>query len=64
MDNSNVLEMGKILIVWFVCVLLLKSEGGLRGGAKCPISQHSEDQVRDKIVNLTWIKITARLNIN
>ena len=32
------------------------------GGAGPAISQQTEDQSRDKIVNLTWIKITARLN--
>ena len=39
-------------------------EGGEGAGQSVQsVNMDGEDQSRDKIVNLTWIKITARLNI-
>ena len=57
MDNSNVLEMRKFPVFWF-CLHSPRWAG--RGGQS--VSKLSEHQIH-KIVNLTWIKITARLNI-
>ena len=48
------------LRVGAISQLMLWGRAG--GGAEPAISQQTEDQSGDKIVNLTWIKITARLN--
>ena len=64
MDIFNVLETREFPMCWFV--YLPESQlwcwGRAGGGAVLAISQQTEDQSGDKIVNLTWIKITARLN--
>ena len=69
MDNFNFLETRQFSVCWFVCNVYLPESwdrswcwGRAGGGAEPAISQQTEDQSGDKIVNLTWIKITARLN--
>ena len=65
MDNFNVLETRKLPMCWFVYNVYLPEThltADAEGGAGPAISQQTEDQSGDKIVNLTWIKITARLN--
>lgn len=60
-DNSQCVG----LFVMFISLragIAADAEGGPGGGAEPAISQQTEDQSGDKIVNLTWIKITARLN--
>ena len=66
MDIFNVLETREFPMCWFV--YLPESQlwcwGRAGGGAVLAISQQTEDQSGDKIVNLTWIKITAPLPVS